>query len=270
MQNPFVGHVPHGGEFGDPRPGFLHKGLDIAPASGKPGDPVFAAFAGTVVKTATDQVPGDTTSGRAPGRTGNGAVVLNPDGEKQVYNHMMPIVRKGDAVAEGQLLGHTDRSGQQTGPHLHFEIWDKHGTPRNPRIDFAAKGVTPGVGAPPVPASGSFLPLRVDGGFEHRTITELERALARAGLYRGLIEADHGRQAVAGAVLFTAYQTFLAGKGFDVGPADGSFATRSVKAEQAWLHSRGFYKPTPPDGDRGEITIKGLQLALNARAFSGG
>lgn len=269
VQNPFVGRVSS--EFGDPRPGFLHKGIDIAPADGKVGGAVVAAYAGTVVKVATDQVPGDTTSGRAPGRTGNGAAVLNPDGERQIYNHMMPVVRKGDDVVEGQLLGHLDRSGQQTGPHLHFEVWDKQSVPRDPRVDFRKANIKPGVGGAPATASGhparSFLPLMVDGAFEHRTITELERALARAGLYRGMIEEDHGRRAVAGEVLFTAYQRFLATRGVDVGPADGSFGTRSVKAEQRWLHSLGFYKPTPPDGDRGEVTLKALQQALNARAI---
>jgi murein DD-endopeptidase MepM/ murein hydrolase activator NlpD len=261
MQNPFVGRVTS--EFGM-RNGRMHAGMDIAPkVAGTVGGAVFAAFAGTVVKIATDQVAGDTSSGRAPGRTGNGAVVVNPDGEKQVYNHMMPVVRKGDAVAEGQLLGHLDRSGQQTGPHLHFETWGADGSPRNPRIDFSAKGVTPGVGSP---SGRTFLPLRIDGAFAHRTVTELERALAKAGLYRGIIEEDHGRPAVAGPVLFTAYQRLLAARGFDVGPADGTFGARSVKAEQSWLHKIGFFPFTPPDGERGKKTIEALQRALNAGA----
>lgn len=263
MQNPFVGDVTS--KFG-PRNGKLHAGIDIAPdPRGRVGDPVVAAYAGTVVKIATDQIPGDTSSGRAPGRTGNGAVVRNPDGERQVYNHVFPVVKVGDAVAEGQLIGHTDRSGQQTGPHLHFEVWGKDGRPRNPRIDFDAHGVRPGVGAPPasVPAAGRrFLPLREDGDFAHRTVTELERALAAAGLYRGRIEEDHGTTAVPGPVLFTAYQRFLAGKGTDVGPADGNFASRSVEAEQTWLRSAGFYDGLI-DGRRLTETVRGLQRALN-------
>lgn len=79
-------------------------------------------------------------------------------------------------------------------------MWDTQGRPRNPRIDFEAHHLTPGVGAPPspVPSAGRrFLPLREDGGFAHRTITELERALTAAGLYGGRVEEDHGETAVA-------------------------------------------------------------------------
>lgn len=266
MQNPFVGRVSS--EFG-PRNGRLHAGIDIAPGvAGRVGDPVVAAYAGTVVKIATDQIPGDMSSGRAPGRTGNGAVVQNADGERQVYNHVFPVVAVGQQVAEGQLVGHTDHSGTQTGPHLHFEVWDADGRPRNPRIDFGAHHVTPGVGAPaaPVQAAGRrFLPLREDGAFAHRTVTELERALARAGLYRGAVEEDHGRQAVAGPVLFDAYQRFLARRGTDVGPSDGRFGTRSVKAEQTWLRTAGFYRGAI-DGRRLVETVRALQRALNHSA----
>lgn len=264
MQNPFVGRVSS--EFG-PRNGRLHAGIDIAPpVAGRVGDRVVAAYAGTVVKVATDQIPGDMSSGRAPGRTGNGAVVRNADGERQVYNHVFPVVSVGQQVVEGQLIGHTDHSGTQTGPHLHFEVWGADGRPRNPRIDFSAHHVTPGVGAPPasVQAAGRrFLPLREDGDFAHRTVTELERALAAAGLYGGQIEEDLGRAAVAGPVLFTAYQVLLARHGTDVGPADGDFAERSVKAEQSWLAKGGFYGGVI-DGRRLAETIKGLQKALNA------
>jgi murein DD-endopeptidase MepM/ murein hydrolase activator NlpD len=265
VQNPFVGRVTS--EFG-PRNGKLHAGMDIAPpVAGTVGGRVFAAYAGKVVKVATKQKPGAMTSGRAPGRTGNGCVVLNPDGEKQVYNHMMPLVGKGDAVVEGQLLGHLDQSGQQSGPHLHFETWNSNGTLRDPRGDFRAASVKPGKGGPPI--GRPFLPLRVDGDFAHRTITELERALARAGLYRGVIEEDRAAPAVAGPVLFSAYQKLLAARGFGAGRPDGRFGTPWVKAEQGWLHKLGFYKPSPPDGDRGKETIKALQRALNARAVHG-
>lgn len=258
MKNPSVGRVSS--EFGTPRPAGPHAGIDL---KGPEGQPVFAAFAGVVVKTATDQVPGDTTSGRAPGRTGNGARVRNPDKEQQVYNHTMPVVFEGDQVQEGEFVGYLDESGQQTGTHLHFETWDSEGRPHNPRSTFDRFGIAPGQGAP-AGARGQFLPLRVDGNFGHRTITELQRALTRAGLYRGAVEADGGVHAFPGPVLFTAYQEFLQAKGQDVGALDGNFRERSVKAEQGWLRGAGLLNGGAP-GVRDRDTIKALQTALNRR-----
>ncbi|TDE90418.1 M23 family metallopeptidase [Occultella glacieicola] len=260
MQNPSVGRVSS--EFGTPRPAGPHAGIDL---KGPEGQPVFAAFAGQVIKTATAQVPGSTTSGRAPQRTGNGARVRNPDAEQQVYNHTMPVVFEGDAVKEGQFIGYLDTSGQQTGTHLHFETWDAGGRPRNPRAAFTKFGVAPGSGAPSA-ARGQFLPLRSDGNFGHRTITELQRALARTGRYRGAIEADGGAHAFPGPKLFTAYQQFLQAKGQPVGAIDGGFRAVSVKAEQGWLRASGFLAGGTP-GTRDRATIKALQAALNARAL---
>ncbi|MHB1063111.1 MAG: peptidoglycan DD-metalloendopeptidase family protein [Georgenia sp.] len=108
----------------------------------------------------------------------------------------------------------------------------------------------------------SFLALFVDGDYAHRTITEQERALAATGHYRGAIEENQGRRAVAGPVLFKAYQSFLAQLGFYSGRIDGDFGKVSTKAEQRFLASLNLYRGSN-DGDRGKMTIKALQGALN-------
>ena len=146
MQNPAVGRVSS--EFGRRNPipgvttGTFHAGIDIA---NKTGTPIYAAYAGTVAAAGWSIVRG---------RSGNGVLIENPDGEKQYYGHLSRIdVRVGQRVSKGQRIGLMGATGNVTGPHLHFETWNRNGNPVNPRIHFKYHGVVPGVGAPaPAPA----------------------------------------------------------------------------------------------------------------------
>ena len=48
-------------------------------------------------------------------------------GKYALYAHMAPgsiVVREGDAVRTGQVLGRLGNSGNSDGPHLHFQIMD--------------------------------------------------------------------------------------------------------------------------------------------------
>lgn len=41
-----------------------------------------------------------------------------------VYAHLSTIhVREGQRIGRGELLGLSGQSGDATGPHLHFEVW---------------------------------------------------------------------------------------------------------------------------------------------------
>ena len=45
------------------------------------------------------------------------------DGYQSIYMHMTHyIVKKGDHVAAGQIIGYVGSTGGSTGPHLHFGI----------------------------------------------------------------------------------------------------------------------------------------------------
>jgi len=115
--------------------GTFHAGIDIA---NKVGTPVYAAFAGTVISTGTNGVPG---------RSGKYILIANPDGERQYYGHLNKIrVKAGQKVKQGQRIGDMGATGNVTGPHLHFEIWRNasHTSHRNPRIDFNHFGIAPG------------------------------------------------------------------------------------------------------------------------------
>jgi murein DD-endopeptidase MepM/ murein hydrolase activator NlpD len=54
------------------------------------------------------------------------------DGFHSIYGHMSAVlVKTGEAVAQGQLLGLMGATGRASGPHLHFEI-RYQGVPQNP------------------------------------------------------------------------------------------------------------------------------------------
>lgn len=150
--NPLIGPGYLSSAYGI-RGGVLHAGADYRPNAGW-GAPVYATYAGKVIKTVASRKPGQTNrvNELAAYRTGNGAIVQNPDGEKQLYGHVKPAVRTGQQVKRGDLIGHVDNSGRTTGPHVHFEIWNAAGKTRNPQIDFAYHGVDPFAAKPPAPA----------------------------------------------------------------------------------------------------------------------
>lgn len=132
-----------------------HSGVDIAPPiPGTVGGVVSAAFAGTVERVVRGRAPGQSASvgvALATGRSGNGMIVRNPDGERQLYGHVDVDSRwrVDDAIAEGERIGVTDLSGKITGPHLHLETWHNASAASHfdPATLFAIHGVT--IGAPP-------------------------------------------------------------------------------------------------------------------------
>ncbi len=90
------------------RNGRLHKGIDLAVPVGTPAH-----------ATADGRVR---FSGRQRGY-GEMVIIDHAGGFTTVYAHLRKrLVNAGDAVARGQTIGLTGRSGNATGPHLHYEI----------------------------------------------------------------------------------------------------------------------------------------------------
>lgn len=86
----------------------FHHGVDIAVAYGQD---VKAAATGVVSFAGVQNGYGNT-------------VVIDHEGGRQTrYAHLsQELVRAGDPVTEGQILGKSGNSGRSTGPHLHFEM----------------------------------------------------------------------------------------------------------------------------------------------------
>ena len=84
-----------------------HHGVDIRLRT---GDPVYAAFGGTV-RVACRM-----------GGYGNCIVVRHANGLETLYGHLSKIqVKPGQEVAAGEVIGLGGSTGHSTGPHLHFE-----------------------------------------------------------------------------------------------------------------------------------------------------
>jgi murein DD-endopeptidase MepM/ murein hydrolase activator NlpD len=121
---PFDYAVPLGDHFG-PRPApcagcsTFHRGTDFETGDGAP---IYAIAAGVV-----------TISELSGGLGQHIAIshVVNGHAFTSIYGHMRAnsqLVKVGDIITEGELLGLTGTTGESTGPHLDFEI-DIDGVP---------------------------------------------------------------------------------------------------------------------------------------------
>jgi murein DD-endopeptidase MepM/ murein hydrolase activator NlpD len=115
---PVVGPHTFGGEgsrFGSDRDDGKrkHQGQDVSAAEGTP----LVAVRGGVVRFTGNQPSGAGVY-----------VVIHGAGESRdyVYMHLVEgslLVKQGQSVRTGQLIGKVGTTGASSGPHLHFEIW---------------------------------------------------------------------------------------------------------------------------------------------------
>jgi murein DD-endopeptidase MepM/ murein hydrolase activator NlpD len=95
----------------------MHKGVDLAAPK---GTPIYASRSG-YVNVATYHAT-----------AGNYVTINHQDGYTSVYMHMTHyVVKPGQYVKLGELIGYVGSTGRSTGPHLHFGI-HKNGTYVNP------------------------------------------------------------------------------------------------------------------------------------------
>jgi murein DD-endopeptidase MepM/ murein hydrolase activator NlpD len=117
----FVFTSPYGIRWGK-----LHAGVDLAAPE---GTPYKAVHAGTV------------TQAGYYGGYGYTVTVKNADGTEVIYAHSRRVlVKVGDQVKAGQVLGETGNTGASFGTHLHLEIHVK-GQPLDPIPFLRARGV---------------------------------------------------------------------------------------------------------------------------------
>jgi murein DD-endopeptidase MepM/ murein hydrolase activator NlpD len=97
--------------FYGPRWGRLHKGIDFGDAH---GDPIRAIGDGIVVG-----------AGYLSSESGYGQITLirHANGMVSAYAHQSRmLVRAGDRVTAGEVIGRVGSTGNSTGAHLHFEL----------------------------------------------------------------------------------------------------------------------------------------------------
>lgn len=131
------------GNFGEFRGSHFHTGIDLK-TQGKEGFPVLAAADGKVKRVKV-----------SPWGYGNALYLEHSDGSQTVYAHLQKFAPEIEAwllkkqysgrvfaldlrldleftFASGDTIGISGNSGGSGGPHLHFEIRDKHQHPVNP------------------------------------------------------------------------------------------------------------------------------------------
>jgi murein DD-endopeptidase MepM/ murein hydrolase activator NlpD len=94
----------------------FHRAVDLA---GKMGDPVKAALKGTVLHVDSNRNLGN-------------FIILKHGEYQTLYAHLSAVlVKGGEEVSQGQLIGRVGETGYTTGPHLHFEVF-RNGNRINP------------------------------------------------------------------------------------------------------------------------------------------
>ncbi len=97
---------------------FFHPGVDL---KGEIGEPVKPIMTGVVLETQSSRFD-----------YGNAVTIEHGNGITSLYAHLSKIlVKKGDEVNHGTVIGLVGKTGHTTGPHLHLEIRD-HGVAINP------------------------------------------------------------------------------------------------------------------------------------------
>lgn len=86
----------------------FHYGVDLAAPS---GTPIIASRSGKVV------------TAKYSSTAGYYVTIDHGDGFQTIYMHMTHyIVKNGDTVSAGQVIGYVGSTGTSTGPHLHFGV----------------------------------------------------------------------------------------------------------------------------------------------------
>lgn len=158
----------------------FHHGIDIAAPL---GTAIRAAYGGVVERAGWNGGYGNYTR-IGHGRLGRGLITT-------AYAHQQRIiVRQGQRVNAGQVIGYVDSTGDSTGNHLHFEV-RVSGRSTNP-IEWLNGRYSNAPSAPPVQAATTAPPSDWSGHIR-------ASAGGMAALFTGIYRAIPAVQAIARA-----------------------------------------------------------------------
>jgi hypothetical protein len=121
------------------------------------GTPIVAARSGVVTKVSTSSNIGGFD--KRFFKDANSITVSHTDGTTSLYLHLSKnttLVRVGEYVMQGELIGYSGETGYASGPHLHFSAFKGNSSHSISFSDFPTKGGIPDAGdthmapAPPV------------------------------------------------------------------------------------------------------------------------
>jgi murein DD-endopeptidase MepM/ murein hydrolase activator NlpD len=102
-----------------------HSGIDLIPGTGDWN--VYSPVSGEVIESRFASGKGADPTG-----WGNYIIVRDAYGYDSLFAHLASVtVKKGETVSPGTILGKIGSTGNSTGPHLHYEVWDGAWTQRN-------------------------------------------------------------------------------------------------------------------------------------------
>jgi murein DD-endopeptidase MepM/ murein hydrolase activator NlpD len=105
----------------------MHAGVDITAPK---GTPVYATADGVV------------TSKQAQAGYGTSLIINHGYSYETLYAHLSKkVVKAGQKVKRGELIGYVGNTGLSVGSHLHYEVW-RNGVPVNP-VYFFISDITP-------------------------------------------------------------------------------------------------------------------------------
>ena len=120
--------------------GFSHKGELSFDFKMKKGSGICAARPGTVIATKSDSDEGGLKDEFLD--DGNHIIIQHDDGSTAHYWHLEQngvVVKIGDKVSKGQIIGLSGNTGYTAFPHLHFQVIDVNGKEILPRF-YTKKG----------------------------------------------------------------------------------------------------------------------------------
>lgn len=101
-----------------------HSGLDIGVDG---GTEIYAVKSGTVTEIENNKTGSGSSYCSGVASMGNYVKITHDDGTKSVYMHMQHgsvVVKVGDKVTQGQMVGRVGTTGCSTGNHLHITLRD--------------------------------------------------------------------------------------------------------------------------------------------------